>query len=238
LCLHFVLQAIKHLFATLSNSLQKSKIPSLLRSILCIPQKSPLILLECVICVFEIGVSLVLVFVGFGLFQICLCFSFSPYSKDHALHRYRVSSDSSPSACSHSGSPFLEFHSAMPSPSPMAQDLPPSNEERISHLEATIDDLRSQGDITKTMLQSILDKLGALAFYILAPSPVFPRSQIELITPLSPISPFTPPSTSQKKPVLKASPLLSSTVTAPKKKPSLCHAEPTCGCAPRLFWMT
>ena len=57
------------------------------RSILCIPQKSPLTLLECVICVFEIGVGLVLVFVGFGLFHICLCFSFSPYSKDHALQQ-------------------------------------------------------------------------------------------------------------------------------------------------------
>jgi len=65
----------------------KPKISSLLRSILCIPQKSPLTLLEHVICVFEIGVGLVLVFVGFGLFQICLCFSFSPYSKDHAFHR-------------------------------------------------------------------------------------------------------------------------------------------------------
>ena len=46
----------------------KPKISSLLRSILCILQKSPLTLLEHVICVFEIGVDLVLVFVGFGLF--------------------------------------------------------------------------------------------------------------------------------------------------------------------------
>jgi len=40
-----------------------------------------------VICVFEIGVDLVLVFVGFGLFQICSHLPFSPHSKDHALQR-------------------------------------------------------------------------------------------------------------------------------------------------------
>ena len=55
------------------------------RSILCIPQKSPPHTIECVICVFEIGVDLVLVFVGFGLFQICSHFPFSPHSKDHTL---------------------------------------------------------------------------------------------------------------------------------------------------------
>jgi len=43
-----------------------------------------------VICVFEIGVDLVLVFVGFGLFQICSHLPFSPHSKDHALHRDSV----------------------------------------------------------------------------------------------------------------------------------------------------
>jgi len=57
------------------------------RSILCIPQKSPPHTIEHVICVFEIGVDLVLVFVGFGLFQICSHLPFSPHSKDHALHR-------------------------------------------------------------------------------------------------------------------------------------------------------
>jgi len=76
----------KNIYLQLYQMVTKPKISSLLRSILCIPQKSPLTLLERVICVFEIGVGLVLVFVGFGLFQICLCFSFSPYSKDHALH--------------------------------------------------------------------------------------------------------------------------------------------------------
>ena len=57
------------------------------RFILCIPQKSPPHTIERVICVFEIGVDLVLVFVGFGLFQICSQLPFSPYSKDHAFHR-------------------------------------------------------------------------------------------------------------------------------------------------------
>jgi len=84
----------------------KPKIPSLLRSILCIPQKSPLTLLEHVICVFEIGVGLV--FVGFGLFQICLCFSFSPYSKYHALQRGGYKQLSTAQGCSHTpGTYFL-----------------------------------------------------------------------------------------------------------------------------------
>jgi len=65
------------------------------RSILCIPQKSPPHTIEHVFCVFEIGVDLVLVFVGFGLFQICLHLPlpFSPHSKDHAL---QWGSESSP----------------------------------------------------------------------------------------------------------------------------------------------
>jgi len=86
----------KNIYLQLYQTVTKPKISSLLRSILCIPQKSPLTLLEHVICVFEIGVGLVLVFVGFGLFQICLCFSFSPYSKDHALHCWRVSCQNQP----------------------------------------------------------------------------------------------------------------------------------------------
>ena len=86
LCSHFVLQAI-NIYLQLYQTITKPKISSLLRSILCIPQKSPLTLLERVICVFEIGVDLVLVFVGFGLFQICSHLPFSPYSKDHALQR-------------------------------------------------------------------------------------------------------------------------------------------------------
>jgi len=93
----------------------------------------------------------------------------------------------------------------MPSPFPMAQDLPPSNEDHISHLEATIDDLRSQSDVTKTMLQSILDKLSTPAPHILAPSPILPMSEVKPFTPLSPIHPFTPSPTGRKKPVLKAS---------------------------------
>ena len=41
----------------------------------------------CDLC-FWLVLDLVLVFVGFGLFQICSPFSFSPHSKDHALHRH------------------------------------------------------------------------------------------------------------------------------------------------------
>ena len=153
------------------------------------------------------------------------------------IGHYRVSSDSSPSARSRSGSPFLDFHLAMPSPSPMAQDLPPSNEERISHLEATIDDLKSQGDITKTMLQSILDWLSILTPNIPAPSPVHPMSEFEAIAPLSPLSPISAPSSGRNKSVLKASPPLTSTATAPKERPSSHCARPICSCAPRLSLM-
>ena len=85
----------------------------------------------------------------------------------------------------------------MPSPFPMAQDLLPSNEDRISHLEATIDDLKSQGEATKSMLQAILDKLGA-------PAPnLVPSLALNPVT--SPISIFNTPSTGRKRPFLKAS---------------------------------
>ena len=83
---HFVFTSNKHLlqlYQTVTNL--RFEVPA--RSILCIPQKSPPHTIECVICVFEIGVDLVLVFVGFGLFQICSHFPFSLHSKDHALHR-------------------------------------------------------------------------------------------------------------------------------------------------------
>jgi len=94
----------------------------------------------------------------------------------------------------------------------MAQDLPPSNEDRISHLEATIDDLRSQGEATKSMLQAILDKLSAPAPNLVPPpalnpvtSPALSHPGPEPNTPLSPISIFNTPSTGRKRPVLKAS---------------------------------
>ena len=117
---------------------------------------------------------------------------------------FRVLSDSSPSARSRSGSPFSDFHSAMPSPSPMAQDLPPSNEDHISHLEATIDNLKSQGGATKSMLQSILDKLSTPVPNPV-PSPLLPHLGLQPNTPLSPISTFNTPSPSWKRPILKAS---------------------------------
>ena len=120
------------------------------------------------------------------------------------IGRFRVSSDSSPSAHSCSRSSFSDFHLAMPSPSPMAQDLPPSNEDCISHLKATIDDLKSQSEATKSMLQSILDKLSALAPNPV-PSPLLPHLGLQPNTPLSPISTFNTPSASQKRPILKAS---------------------------------
>ena len=50
------------------------------------PEVSPHTI-ERVICCFWLVLDLVLVFVGFGLFQTCLQLPFSPHSKDHTLHR-------------------------------------------------------------------------------------------------------------------------------------------------------
>jgi len=82
----FVLQAI-NIYCNSIKQLQTLDLKSL-RDLFCAyPRSLPLTLLERVICVFEIGVGLVLVFVGFGLFQICSHLPFSPHSKDHTLQR-------------------------------------------------------------------------------------------------------------------------------------------------------
>ncbi|KIM45020.1 hypothetical protein M413DRAFT_24289 [Hebeloma cylindrosporum] len=93
----------------------------------------------------------------------------------------------------------------MPSPEPMAQDLPPSNEERIRHLEETISDLRSQGDDIKTLLQQVLDRLSP-------PAPVPTRLPLVRTfscsghsAPTPPTSPHIPPSVGRKKAILKPS---------------------------------
>ena len=65
--------------------------------------------------------------------------------------------------------------------------------------------LKSQSDITKTMLQSVLDRLGVLLPNIPVPPWVRSTSAFEE-TPLSPISPISSPSAGRKKPVLKVSP--------------------------------
>ena len=44
----------------------------------------------------------------------------------------------------------------MGSPAAMSEDLSPSDSDRILYLEQTIDDLKSQGDVTKQLLQDIL----------------------------------------------------------------------------------
>ncbi|KIM37963.1 hypothetical protein M413DRAFT_30609 [Hebeloma cylindrosporum] len=93
----------------------------------------------------------------------------------------------------------------MPSPKPMAQDLPPSNEERIGHLEETISDLRSQGDDTKTLLQQVLDRRSPPAPVPTGLPPVCTFSRSGHSAPTSPTSPHIPPSTGQKKAILKPS---------------------------------
>ncbi|KIM43801.1 hypothetical protein M413DRAFT_26096 [Hebeloma cylindrosporum] len=90
----------------------------------------------------------------------------------------------------------------MPSPEPMAQDLPPSNEERIRHLEETISDLRSQGDDTKTLLQQVLDRLSPPAPVPTGPPPVRTSSRSGHSAPTSP---HIPPSAGRKKAILKPS---------------------------------
>ena len=44
----------------------------------------------------------------------------------------------------------------MGSPAAMSEDLGLSDSDRILYLEQTIDDLKSQGDVTKQLLQDIL----------------------------------------------------------------------------------
>jgi hypothetical protein len=51
------------------------------------PESPPHTVRSVISCLWLV-LDLVLVFVGFGLFQICLHLLFSPHSKDHVLHRH------------------------------------------------------------------------------------------------------------------------------------------------------
>ena len=51
----------------------------------------------------------------------------------------------------------------MGSPAAMSEDLGLSDSDCILYLEQTIDDLKSQGDVTKQLLQDILGQLGLTA---------------------------------------------------------------------------
>ena len=83
----------------------------------------------------------------------------------------------------------------MTSPVNMSEDLPASSPDaRIFHLEQAMDEMRSQGDITKQLLQNIMDRLGPPA-----PSPTTDRQT------RSPRPPPPSSSASRKKPPLKPS---------------------------------
>ena len=74
----------------------------------------------------------------------------------------------------------------MASPLNMSQDLPAlSPEDRILQLECTIDEMKSQDDMTKTLLHDILDQLGLLASNACRPmqdqAPSNPQTQTPLV---------------------------------------------------------
>ena len=83
LCLHFVL----HLKLQLYLTVNKPKITSSFEVYSVHTSEVSPHTIEHVICVFWLALDLVLVLMGFSLFQICSPFFFSPHSKDHALHQ-------------------------------------------------------------------------------------------------------------------------------------------------------
>ena len=86
---------------------------------------------------------------------------------------------------SHSRSPFShDFHSTMALPLNMSQDLPAlSPEDCILQLEHTIDEMKSQDDMTKTLLHDILDRLGPLASNTHRPMQGWAPSNLQTQTP-------------------------------------------------------
>ena len=88
------------------------------------------------------------------------------------IGRFGLPSDSSASADATSENPLstasLEFHSAPMSPNDMIEDPPAAEPDRVLALERQFDDMRSEGDATRQLLQSILERLG--------PEPTTPAS--------------------------------------------------------------
>ena len=135
------------------------------------------------------------------------------------IGHFRVSSDSSPSVRSCSGNSFpQDFYSAMGSPAAMSEDLGLTDSDCILYLEQTIDDLKSQGDVTKQLLQDILGRLGPTAPIGPAPMqrPASSNQQIE--TPI--VTTTTPSAGQKKKTTLNPQLLLTSTGTKSREKPS------------------
>ena len=82
--MHFVLQAININYNSILQFTNLKILSSYEIYFVHTPEVFPHTI-EHVICVFGLVLDLVLVFVGFGLFQICSPFSISPHSNDHTL---------------------------------------------------------------------------------------------------------------------------------------------------------
>ena len=72
----------------------------------------------------------------------------------------------------------------MGSSAAMSEDLGPSDSDCILYLEQTIDDLKSQGDVTKQLLQDILGQLGPTAPIGPAPMQKLASSNQQIETPV------------------------------------------------------
>ena len=116
------------------------------------------------------------------------------------IGRFGIQSDSPASTRASSGTPLspisLDFHSAPMSPVDMMDDerVPPN--DRVSTLERTVDDVRSQGEATQALLQELLSKLGP----VLAPPVNAPTDTRPPVTarPPTPIPTNSTPSTGRK----------------------------------------
>jgi hypothetical protein len=101
LCSHFVLQAI-NIDCNSIKWLQTFYLKSLQDLFCAYPRISPPHTIRSVISSLWLVLDLVLVFVGFGLFQICSHLLFSPHSKDHVLQRMSKLSGQPESTPTHS----------------------------------------------------------------------------------------------------------------------------------------
>src|SRR6266567_698188 len=81
------------------------------------------------------------------------------------MGRFGLPSDSSASAYAPSESPrspvYSDYHSAHMSQSDMNEDRPVPG-DRLSNLELAMDDMRSRNDATQKLLQTLLERMGAV----------------------------------------------------------------------------
>ena len=122
------------------------------------------------------------------------------------IGRFGIQSDSPASTRASSGTPLsllsLDFHSTPMSPVDMMDDERVPLNDRVSTLERTVDEVRSQGEATQALLQDLLSKLGpVLAQPVNAPTETWP--------PVTARPPTPPPANSTpsagRKPLLRPS---------------------------------